>query len=120
MEMEFSFEFKGHLLKGFIDAIFKYQNRYYILDWKTNYLGRGQECYDEDGLKSAMEHHGYHLQAAIYAEALRRYLPLVEKDDFDNLFGCAVYLFLRGVKAYCFSPDSFLLEAITEEKIQDA
>jgi exodeoxyribonuclease V beta subunit len=119
LEMEFSFEFKGHLLKGFIDAIFKYQNRYYILDWKTNYLGGGKECYDEDSLKTAMDYHGYNLQATIYAEALRRYLPLVEKDDFKNLFGCAIYLFLRGVKAYCFTPDAASLEAITEEQIQD-
>ena len=60
----------------------------------------------------------YFLQAAIYSEALRRYLCIIDKKPFDEIFGGAFYIFLRGLdekKAknqgiYHFIPDLLLLK----------
>jgi len=32
-------------LKGFIDLIIQHDGRYYIIDYKSNYLGRTYDCY---------------------------------------------------------------------------
>ena len=45
-----------------------------------------------------MQEHAYFLQAAIYTEAIKRYLSLVEKRPFEECFGGAFYLFLRGIQ----------------------
>jgi exodeoxyribonuclease V beta subunit len=84
-------------LKGVIDLFFEYRGKYYLLDWKSNWLGATLESYGEEGLCAAMLQHNYHLQAGIYAEAMRRYLRLFDKRPFEELFGGAYYLFLRGL-----------------------
>ena len=33
---------------GIIDLVFFYKNKYYILDWKTNWLGEKAEDYHSD------------------------------------------------------------------------
>lgn len=33
------------MLKGFIDLVFQYQGRYYVLDWKSNHLGDDPAAY---------------------------------------------------------------------------
>jgi exodeoxyribonuclease V beta subunit len=86
------------LIKGIIDLIFIYQNKYYIVDWKSNWLGPDTEAYELQNLHSAMEENSYFLQAEIYKEALRRYLKVVEARSFDTCFGGTFYLFMRGMK----------------------
>jgi exodeoxyribonuclease V beta subunit len=104
-EMEFLYPFRSSFLKGFIDLVFRYQGRYYILDWKTNYLGPNREDYSEGNIEECMKQSGYFLQAAIYTAALKKYLALFEKQKFESIFGGVVYFFLRGVKPYLFQPD---------------
>jgi len=84
-------------LKGVIDLFFEHQGKYYLLDWKSNWLGTTLGSYEEPGLSAAMLQHNYHLQAGIYAEAMRRYLRLFDKRPFEVIFGGAFYLFLRGL-----------------------
>jgi exodeoxyribonuclease V beta subunit len=84
-------------LKGVIDLFFEHKGKYYLVDWKSNWLGLNIESYGEKGLDVAMRQHNYHLQAGIYAEALRRYLGLFDRRPFELLFGGAYYLFLRGI-----------------------
>ena len=108
LEMEFAFEHHGHMMKGFIDGVFMWENTYYLVDWKTNYLCAG-EAYDLQTMERAMEDQGYFLQAAIYAEALKRYLSQVEKRNFTSCFGGAIYIFMRGSGVYHFTPDLSLL-----------
>ncbi|WP_350609466.1 hypothetical protein, partial [Pseudoalteromonas sp. 41-MNA-CIBAN-0057] len=62
------------LLKGFIDLIFCYQGKYYILDYKSNYLGSIPADYEPEQLEQAMTSHQYHLQYLIYTVALHRLL----------------------------------------------
>jgi exodeoxyribonuclease V beta subunit len=106
VEMEFLYPFQTSFLKGFIDLIFRYQDRYYILDWKTNYLGPSKEDYSLDNVEKCMQQSGYFLQASIYTSALQRYLALFEKKLFSSLFGGVVYFFLRGTTPYFFDPRS--------------
>ncbi|MBX9922725.1 MAG: UvrD-helicase domain-containing protein [Rhabdochlamydiaceae bacterium] len=106
VEMEFLYPFQSSFLKGFIDLIFRYQGRYYILDWKTNYLGPTKENYSLNNVEACMNQSGYFLQASIYTTALQKYLALFEKKAFSSLFGGVVYFFLRGTTAYFFDPKS--------------
>lgn len=84
-------------LKGFIDLVFAHQGKYYLLDWKSNWLGTTHEDYAPDLLTKAMQDHDYLLQANIYATALQRYLRLVDKRPFHEIFGGVFYVFLRGL-----------------------
>jgi exodeoxyribonuclease V beta subunit len=91
-------EFKEGLIKGVIDCLFYYQGYYYLLDWKTNWLGSQFDAYAPSYLQPVMQEHAYFLQAAIYTEAIKRYLSLVEKRPFEECFGGAFYLFMRGIQ----------------------
>jgi exodeoxyribonuclease V beta subunit len=91
-------EFKEGLIKGVIDCLFYHQGFYYLLDWKTNWLGSQFDAYTPSHLQLVMQEHVYFLQAAIYTEAIKRYLNLVEKLPFEECFGGAFYLFMRGIQ----------------------
>jgi exodeoxyribonuclease V beta subunit len=106
-EMEFYFSMGPHgTMKGFCDLLFAHGGKYYILDWKSNQLAE----YTEAGIEQAMHAHDYFLQAAIYKEALRRYVKLFDTRPFEELFGGAIYFFLRGCKPYIFQPREDVLE----------
>ncbi|MBM3193460.1 MAG: hypothetical protein FJZ59_04415 [Chlamydiae bacterium] len=88
MLQEHSFCFKKEtrsFMKGFIDLVFLYENKIYILDWKMNLLS----SYTPETIKNAMTEHNYYMQASIYKEALEKSF---KKFSFGNIF----YFFLRG------------------------
>jgi len=88
------------LLKGFIDLIFCYQGKYYILDYKSNYLGNTPADYKSDLLDQAMSSHQYHLQYLIYTVALHRLLKQRISDySIETHLGGVYYTFLRGMPA---------------------
>ena len=91
-------KFKG-IIKGFIDLIFEHEGKYYILDWKSNFIGDSVSDYTADKLDVAMSNANYHLQYFIYSKALKKYLELI-KPDFDphTNFGGVYYIFLRGCR----------------------
>ena len=99
-EMVRSLEFspvKGYV-RGFIDLVFRHGERYYIVDWKTNWLGNNLEDYSRPMLEKAMEEHLYVLQYYLYSVALHRYLRArVRGYRYDKHFGGVFYLFLRGI-----------------------
>ena len=39
------------MLKGFIDLAFEHQGRFYVLDWKSNYLGPNDSAYEPEALR---------------------------------------------------------------------
>ncbi|MBF0242726.1 MAG: exodeoxyribonuclease V subunit beta [Desulfamplus sp.] len=95
-----NFSQKGGYLKGFIDMVFCHNNRYYLLDWKTNYLGDRFEDYSFDTLSSQMKSSGYTLQYLIYTVALNAYLEhRVVNYNYDSHFGGVFYIFMRGVQS---------------------
>ncbi len=91
--------FQEGLIKGVIDLLFCHEGRYYLIDWKTNWLGSDTQAYHAEALQGAMQEHAYFLQAAIYTEAIKRYLKLVEPRPFEECFGGTYYLFLRGLQS---------------------
>ncbi|MEJ2455037.1 MAG: exodeoxyribonuclease V subunit beta [Candidatus Thiodiazotropha sp.] len=85
-------------VKGFIDLVFEWEGRYYLVDYKSNWLGSGIGDYHQGALRDAMLEHGYPLQYALYTLALHRYLGLRLADyDYERHFGGVYYLFLRGI-----------------------
>ncbi len=86
------------MLKGFIDLVFEWQGRWYLLDYKSNHLGMSPADYSRSALERAMAEHRYDLQYQLYSLALHRLLALrLPGYDFDQHFGGVFYLFLRGM-----------------------
>ncbi len=104
-EMEFFFPVPRGMMKGFADLVFEFQGKYYLLDWKSNYLGPSDADYTQKNIIDAMERHDYFLQASIYAEALKRFVKLFDKRPFSECFGGAIYYFIRGSAPYHFFPE---------------
>ncbi|HAT6345178.1 TPA: exodeoxyribonuclease V subunit beta [Aeromonas hydrophila] len=86
------------MLKGFIDLVFEWQGRWYLLDYKSNHLGMSPADYSRPALEQAMAEHRYDLQYQLYSLALHRLLALrLPGYDFEQHFGGVFYLFLRGM-----------------------
>ena len=98
--------FSGHelpkvegFLQGFIDLVAQHDGRWYVIDYKSNWLGEKLADYSPAALDAAMHHHGYHLQYLLYLTALHRMLGLRLADyDYDRHMGGALYLFLRAMR----------------------
>lgn len=87
------------MLKGFIDLVFRWQGRYYLLDYKSNWLGEDSQAYTGQAMGAAMQAHRYDLQYQLYTLALHRYLRhRMQGYDYETHFGGVIYLFLRGVE----------------------
>lgn len=85
-------------LKGFIDLVFQYEGRFYIVDWKSNWLGNRAEDYHRVALEREMTAKLYPLQYLLYTVALHQYLTLrLPGYDYSTHFGGVLYLFLRGI-----------------------
>lgn len=88
------------MLKGFIDLVFRWKGRYYLLDYKSNWLGEDSSAYNQEAMMGAMQSHRYDLQYQLYTLALHRYLRHRMPDyDYQKHFGGVIYLFLRGVES---------------------
>jgi len=86
------------MLKGFIDLIFCFQGRYFVLDYKSNHLGDSTGAYGNETMADAMLEHRYDLQYVLYTLALHRLLKARLGDyDYNKDVGGVIYLFLRGV-----------------------
>lgn len=102
-------------LKGYIDLVFRSPHvdpralelgatglgagrRFYLVDYKTNYLGDHPRDYAARGLHEAMSHGHYYLQYHLYTLALHRYLGgRIPGYQYERDFGGVLYLFLRGM-----------------------
>lgn len=110
MPFLFSFDHQLHinclnnpegLIKGVIDLAFIHEERYYLVDWKTNWLGANAADYNRENLEKAMHENNYFVQAKIYRKALEKFIKVVDNRPFEECFGGIFYLFLRGM-----SPES--------------
>lgn len=78
-------------LTGFIDLLFQYRGKVYLLDWKTNLL----DAYDPASLHRCMRSMQYDLQYSLYAQAVNGWLHSARPGTMvDGIF----YLFLRGMQ----------------------
>ena len=87
------------MLMGFADLVFEHEGRYWVLDYKSNYLGTDDVAYTAQALDASMAQHRYEVQAALYMLALHRLLRARLGTAYDpaQQLGGAVYLFLRGI-----------------------
>ncbi|BEU04946.1 RecBCD enzyme subunit RecB [Agarivorans sp. OAG1] len=86
------------MLKGFIDLVYQHDGRYYVLDYKSNYLGAEVSEYQQQAMMDAMAEHRYDFQYQLYSLALHRWLGQRIPDyDYEQHFGGVYYLFLRGM-----------------------
>ncbi len=106
-------------LKGFIDLICRHRGRYYVVDYKTNWLGPDDSHYSADDLERSIAGAHYYLQYWLYMLALHRHLRVALKDDYDyeRDVGGVRYLYLRGLGSatqgvYARKPSRALIEAL--------
>jgi len=90
------------VLKGYIDLVFESAGRFYVVDWKSNYLGQGYGHYGPENLLRSMKAEHYILQYHLYSLALHRYLKQrLPGYMYETHFGGVFYLYLRGVREDC-------------------
>ncbi|MGQ4277151.1 exodeoxyribonuclease V subunit beta [Pseudidiomarina sp. E22-M8] len=88
------------MLKGFIDLVFEWQGKYYVADYKSNYLGANDGAYLPEKMRDKILESRYDMQFVIYTLALHKLLKSrLGNYHYDTHVGGAVYLFLRGHKA---------------------
>lgn len=85
-------------MKGFIDLVFEVGGRFFILDWKTNWLGDQPTDYAPGKLSGEILARHYYLQYLTYTLALDRFLAWrVPNYDYNSHFGGVWYVFVRGL-----------------------
>ncbi len=85
-------------LKGYMDLVFENKGRYFLVDYKSNYLGAARSEYSSERLTQVMTDDQYLLQYHLYTVALHKYLEArITGYKYDNHFGGVYYLFVRGM-----------------------
>ncbi len=119
----FRFDAVEGFMKGFIDLVFEANGRFYILDWKSNFLGPRMEDYGQEPLGKAVRESLYDLQYTLYTVALHGYLKTrLREYSYESHFGEVFYLFLRGIDpahgpnygVYRDRPSAESIEALSE------
>jgi exodeoxyribonuclease V beta subunit len=88
------------MLKGFMDLVLEHEGRYYVADYKSNWLGIDDAAYTAESMDECIRAHRYDLQYVLYLFALHRLLRSRLHDyDYDQHVGGALYLFVRGIQA---------------------
>lgn len=90
------------LFVGSADLVVQHpeEERWSLLDWKSNHLGPTAAHYGPEPLARTMRAHHYLLQAHLYVAGLHRHLRTRLADyDYDRHIGGAAYVFLRGVSS---------------------
>ena len=85
-------------MRGFIDLVFVHDGKFFLADYKSNYLGPDFSDYGSKALETAMHHSAYTLQYLIYSVALHRWLGTrLSGYRYEQHFGGVYYFFLRGM-----------------------
>ncbi|OUU37176.1 MAG: exodeoxyribonuclease V subunit beta [Verrucomicrobia bacterium TMED56] len=86
-------------LNGLVDLIFRTNEKYYIVDWKSNILGGFPEGFGHSEIEKEMFSHHYVLQYHLYVLATHLFLSgRMEDYSYERNFGGVYYLFVRGMK----------------------
>ncbi len=86
-------------LSGSLDVVLRLpEQRYLVVDYKTNHLGDTAADYGFPRLAEAMLHSDYPLQALLYVAVLHRFLRWRQPGyDPERHLGGVLYLFVRGM-----------------------
>lgn len=126
-------DFKGYV-KGEMDLVaqFKENGPFYLIDYKTNYLGNKLSDYGENSIAESIFESGYDVQILLYSIALHRFLKNTvenycdENGDaqkgYEENFGGVIYLYVRGMTphtkdygVFYVKPDYKLIEKLDKE-----
>jgi len=116
-------------IKGFIDLVFEHNGKYYIVDWKSNYLGSTRAEYEFAALETAMSESYYILQYHLYVLAVHQYLKKrLRNYEYEKNFGGVIYLFVRGASSdveskagiYASKPPACLIEKLEKQLIDNS
>lgn len=109
-------------LTGFIDLIVRQNGKYFIVDYKSNYLGDTLEDYGQERLKEEIYNASYDLQYHLYTVALVKYLKSrIKEFSYETDFGGVAYLFVRGMRkgkengVWFHKPDAAVMELLMNE-----
>jgi exodeoxyribonuclease V beta subunit len=80
------------LLTGFVDFVFRFRDRIYFADWKSDRL----DSYDPDAIGEHVSSR-YAIQAQIYTVGIVRLLRIRDRAEYDGRFGGLLYVFIRGI-----------------------
>lgn len=105
-------------VRGFVDCIVQMNGKFYVIDYKSNFLGYLPHNYSMKNLEREIGKQRYDLQYLLYTLAVHRYLNvrLGDNYDYDRDFGGVAYLFLRAMNAensdgvYFNKPSKILIE----------
>lgn len=85
-------------MKGFIDLVFLHNGKYFLIDWKSNFLGPDLNNYNPGALRAVMQRDHYLLQYHLYVLAFHQYLrSRIPSYCYKRDFGGVLYLFIRGI-----------------------
>ena len=85
-------------MKGYIDLVFACEGRFWLVDYKSNWLGEELDDYATDRLEAVVAREAHWLQYLIYLVVVHRWLRSRVPDyDYDRHVGGVRYLFLRGL-----------------------
>lgn len=109
-------------LRGLIDLVFRARGQFWIVDWKSNWLGNRPSHYSHHALTTEMTARLYPLQVLLYTLAVDRWLKSRVPDfNYDLQFGGVYYLFLRaldtsvpGQGIYFFRPSPRLIQDLAQ------
>ncbi len=86
------------MLHGYVDLIYQWEGRFYVADYKSNFLGDRLSDYSDARLTANVRDSYYDLQYLLYSLALHRYLRTRLADyDPERHLGGVEYLYLRGM-----------------------
>ena len=105
-EIEFNYNLKGghfkNYLNGFIDLTFRINDKFYIIDWKSDSLNEEdlKSYASSENLKEHTNNH-YAIQRVLYAYTLVKWLNKVYnetslEETFNKHFGAVYYVYIRG------------------------
>lgn len=92
-EASFLFSYQEDLWQGNIDLFFEHNSRYYIIDWKTSFLGENSEDYSQENLWNYIKKENLDYQGKIYIHAAQRFL---QQFDITNHVEMG-FVFIRGM-----------------------
>ncbi|EPP36232.1 UvrD-helicase domain-containing protein [Chlamydia avium] len=104
-EEAFLFSHQEELWQGTMDLFFEHNSRYYVIDWKTSFLGENSQDYSKENLWNYIKKERLDYQGKIYIYAAQRFLQ-----QFDISKNVEMgFVFIRGMHYpnkgfFCLSP----------------
>ena len=113
--------FKG-FMKGSLDLVARFNTKdgmkYYLIDYKSNFLGGHFEDYSQENIFKSIFESRYDVQILFYTLTLHRFLKNNIPDySYEKDFGGVMYLYFRGLKADTPSTSSGVFFTKPKEKI---